>query len=88
MSANDEGMTWRYLAVSRGTLACLQNSVTRTGDRRKICFYLALMSISCDVSSPRLILLLDMILSKKDSLGRRKIDSFWDGMMVLPMKPN
>lgn len=74
--------------MSNGTLARRYNSVIRTGNGKEVCFNLSLVAISCDVNNPKLIHLLDMIQPRKSALGRRKIDSFCDGIMVLLMKPN
>uniref|UniRef100_M1DCA4 Uncharacterized protein n=1 Tax=Solanum tuberosum TaxID=4113 RepID=M1DCA4_SOLTU len=88
MSVEDEGMTSISWTGSWGTPARWPNSVIKIGNGREVSLYLALMAISYEVSSPRLIRLLDMIEPRQAALRWRRIDSFWDGMIVLLMKPN
>ncbi|KAG5586857.1 hypothetical protein H5410_047291 [Solanum commersonii] len=88
ISVEDERVTSISLVVSRGTPACRHNSVIRTGNGREVCFCLALMAISCEISSPRSMCLLDMIKPRQAAFGWRKMDSFWDGIMVLLIKLN
>ncbi|KAG5631887.1 hypothetical protein H5410_003604 [Solanum commersonii] len=88
ISIDEEGITLISLVISRGTPACWHNSVIKIGNGRKVYFCLALMVISCSIRSPRLMLLLDMIDPRQVALGWHRMDSFWDGMIVLLMKPN
>ncbi|KAG5631033.1 hypothetical protein H5410_002750, partial [Solanum commersonii] len=63
-------------------------SLTVTGNGREVCFYLAIIAISCEISSPRSMRLLDMIELRQASFRWRKMDSFWDRIFVLLIKPN
>lgn len=62
MSDEEDGMTLKSLVVSIGTSACLHNYVKRTENGREVSFCLALMAISCDVTSRRSMFLLYKIL--------------------------
>lgn len=76
-----------YLVVSKGTPAWWHNSVISNGNGEQVCFCLALMAISYNVINPKSIISMDTILPRKSSLGRRRMDSFWNGMIALMMKP-
>ena len=64
-----DGVTSTSLVVSRGTQARWHSSVTRTGKGRAVNFCLALMAISCEISSPRSMRLLGMIEPRQAALG-------------------
>ncbi|WMV24598.1 hypothetical protein MTR67_017983 [Solanum verrucosum] len=61
MSVEEDWVTLISLVVSRGTPARWHNSVIKIGNGREVSFCLALVSISCEISSPRSIRLMDMI---------------------------
>ncbi|KAG5631031.1 hypothetical protein H5410_002748 [Solanum commersonii] len=61
MSVEENGVTSISLAGSWGTLAHRQNSMIRTGDGNVVCICLARTAISCEISNPMSIRLLDMI---------------------------
>ncbi|KAG5631609.1 hypothetical protein H5410_003326 [Solanum commersonii] len=88
MSVKDEGITTITFAGSRGTTVCQHNLVIKTRNAREVSLFLALMAISCEVSSPRSICLLAMIEPRQATLGWRIIESLWDGIILLLMKPN
>ncbi|KAG5572259.1 hypothetical protein H5410_062025 [Solanum commersonii] len=69
MSMEEDRVISIPFVVSRGTPACWHNSVIKTGNGREVNFYLALMAISCEISSPRSMRLLDMIEPRKAALG-------------------
>lgn len=60
----------------------------KIGNGRKVWIYLAFIAISCFTISPMSILFLDMIIPSQSALGRQRMDSFWDCMIVLLIKPN
>jgi len=88
MSVEEEGFTSISLATSRGTSARLHNSMTKTRNGRDVCLCLALMAISYEMNSPRSMRLLDMMYPRHAALEWGRTDSFWDGIMVLLIKPN
>jgi len=74
--------------ASVGNKARLHNSVIITGKGSEACHYFALMTISCAIVITIFILVFYMMLPRHAALARRKIDSLWDGMIMLLMKPN
>ncbi|KAG5609522.1 hypothetical protein H5410_020803 [Solanum commersonii] len=88
MSVEEKGVTSKSLASSRGTPAHRHNSVIKIGKGKEVCLCLALIDISCLIRSPRSMLLWDMIAPRQDALGWYRMDSFWDGIMVMVMKLN
>ncbi|KAG5592339.1 hypothetical protein H5410_042853 [Solanum commersonii] len=89
MSVQEKGMASISFTGSRGTPACRHNSVIKIkNDRDQVSLFLALIAIFGEVSCPRSIHLLAMIEPRQAALGWHKIDSVWDGMIVLLMKPN
>ncbi|KAG5586518.1 hypothetical protein H5410_046952 [Solanum commersonii] len=88
MFVDNTRMTSISLIGSQGTLTRWHNSVIKIGNGREVSLCLALMTISCELSSPRSIRLMAMIESMQAALGWHIIDSFWDGMIVILMKPN
>lgn len=74
------GIISRSLVGSRGTQTCLDSSVTNTGNEKEVCFCMDLMAIFCEFNR-------DM-LARKDALGSRRSDSFWDGMRMMLRKVN
>ena len=88
MSVEEDGMTSISLVMSIGIPARHHRSVIRKGNGREVCFYLALMSISCKINNPWSILILNMIQPWETFLRRCKTKSFHDGIMVFLMKTN
>ncbi|KAG5630208.1 hypothetical protein H5410_001925 [Solanum commersonii] len=88
MSVEEDGITLKSLASSRGTPARQHNSMIRIGNGKEVCFCLVVMAISCSIKSPRSMLFRDMIAPRHAILGWRIIDSLWDDIMVLLMKLN
>lgn len=74
--------------VSIGSSSNLHTSVINLGNDKEIWFFLALIPFSDDVSNTRSLVLLCMIQPRQDSLGRRTIISFWDGIFGLLIKQN
>ncbi|KAG5605844.1 hypothetical protein H5410_027336 [Solanum commersonii] len=64
------------------------NSVIRIGNGKEVCLCLALITISYSIKTPRSMILWDMIAPRHAALGWRRIDSLWDGIMALLIKPN
>ena len=60
----------------------------KIGNGREVWLYLALMAICFSTISLMSILFLDMIIPSQSALGRQRMDSFWDCMIVLLIKPN
>ncbi|KAG5571698.1 hypothetical protein H5410_061464 [Solanum commersonii] len=68
ISVEKDGVTSISLAGSRGTRARRYNLVIRTCKGRDVCVCLALIAISCETSSPRLIHLLALDRTKASRL--------------------
>ncbi|KAG5571082.1 hypothetical protein H5410_060848 [Solanum commersonii] len=82
------GNHFQSFFASLGTRARLHSSMINTGKGSEVWHCLALITISCAIIIPRLSFISSMMQPKQAALACRKIDLFWDGIIVLLMKPN
>uniref|UniRef100_M1DKJ0 Uncharacterized protein n=1 Tax=Solanum tuberosum TaxID=4113 RepID=M1DKJ0_SOLTU len=88
MSLKEVGITSTFFFSSRDTRACLHNSVINTKNESDVWRCLALMAISYLMIMPKFIFFSSMMEPRQDAFMWRRIDSFWDDIIVLLMKPN
>ncbi|KAG5568516.1 hypothetical protein H5410_064458 [Solanum commersonii] len=88
MSMKDVGITSTSFFTSKGTRIHLHSSMINTRKGRDVWRYLALMANSWPTIIPKLRSHPSITQPRQASFLWRRIDSFWDGMIVLLIKPN